>query len=189
MHKDSKSLLLSGRAFLWQAHCWKQKLCRFTQHEQSESTVQSLKSCYFLGKLRKVAGKFCIRYKGYVNLQGRSDTGILWSKWEAFIQHDEFPGEKNKTYWNILLQRNQGIGRILESAFKVSNSQQLRQTAFLSSAAPSKLSHTNRSLTLHVYFFYQENRQMKILETEFAPNTSRADCILGVLFCLGFFVF
>lgn len=95
--------------------------------------------------------------------------------------------EKNKTYWNILLQRNQGIGRLLEPAFKVSNSQQLRQTAFLSSAAPSKLSHTNRSLTLRVYFFYQENRQKKILETGFVLNTSRADCILGVLFCFVLF--
>lgn len=62
-------------------------------------------------------------------------------------------GEKNKTYWNILLQRNQVIGRILEPDFKVSNSQKLRQTVFLSSAAPSKLSHTNRGLTLNIYFF------------------------------------
>lgn len=64
--------------------------------------MQSLKGCCFLRKLRKVAGKFCIRYKGYVNLQGRSGIGILSSK--AFIQHEVFLGEKNKTYRNILLQ-------------------------------------------------------------------------------------
>lgn len=84
------------KSFLWQAHCWKQKLCWFTQHEQSGSTGQSLKGCCFLEKRRKIAGKFCIRYKGYVNLQGRSGNGILSSKWKAFIQREVFLGKRIK---------------------------------------------------------------------------------------------
>lgn len=138
----------------------------------------------------KSCRKFCIRYKGYVNLQGRSileyshpnekhsfNMKYFWGK---RLKHTEHPTSKKSRDWKDTGARFQSL------------KQPATQTAFLSSAVPSKLSHTSRSLTLHVYFiFNQENTQRKDTRDRICPKYFkgkmhwRCFALFGFFLCFG----
>lgn len=155
---------------LWQASClWKQKLCWFTKHEQSNSTVLTLQGWCFPGKLGKVADKFCVKHKGYVKLHGRSWIGMLSSRWGAFIQYEVFLGKRIKLTKTSYFKKIKGLDGHQSHIPKPQNSQLLTLAAFLSSVAPSKLWHTNMVFILHAYFLDQENTK-KPTRSKFHPE-------------------
>lgn len=137
----------------------------------------------------KFAGKFCVKYKGYVKLQEGSSIGMLSSRWRIFIQHEVLMGKRikhNKTFY--LKKNNQGISWISEPGFKASKQPTTQITSF-SQLCGSLQTVTHRVFILHDYFLDRENTK-KIQETKFTLNTQRAKCIGGVLslffFRLGF---
>lgn len=123
VQRYSKSLLLLGCVKWIYCICGNRAASEsrnwFNKWEQSNRTEETQQGWRFPGKLGKVAGKFCVKDKGYTKKRGGGSIGMLLSRWGTFIQCEVFPGKRIK-YNKTSHFNSQDIGCLLERDFKAS---------------------------------------------------------------------